>query len=256
MSTFGTPAAPPQRPLVDRLRWAVIPPAAVLLVFLLVIIMGWMILAPEGSGTQPTEDAVGVQMVKIEKEPEQQQEMSTPDAAPPPPPAAPPSLARADLPPIAAPSVSITPTPVEIAVGGGPVNLGSGMSLGASGVFGGFSKGFGNGNGSGGGGGGGGGFGGGQGFSGKELIPLSTARPQMPEWACKQNIKGWVEAVFTVMPNGRVRDVRIVDAQPRGVYEAAAVESISNWIYNESKQARQVDQRVDMDPADCQYNWH
>jgi protein TonB len=58
------------------------------------------------------------------------------------------------------------------------------------------------------------------------------------------------------MPNGRVRDVRIVDAQPRGVYEAAAIESISNWIYNETKQARQVDQRVDMDPADCQYNWH
>ena len=251
MSTIATPAAP--RPAIDRLRWLLISVAALLIVLLLVIIMGWMILAPEGSGTQPTEEIDGVQMVKIEKDQDQQQESAAPDAAPPPPPAAPPALARADLPPINAPSISITPTPVEIAVGGGPaVNLGSGMSLGASGVFGGFSKGFGNG----GGGGGGGGFGNGEGFSGKELIPLSTARPQMPEWACKQKIKGWVEAVFTVMPNGRVRDVKIVDAQPRGVYEAAAVESISNWIYNESKQTRQVDQRVEMDPADCQYNWH
>jgi periplasmic protein TonB len=254
VSTIGTTAAAPPRPLVDRLRWALIPLLALLIVLLLVIIMGWMILAPEGSGTQPSEEIDGVQMVKIEKDQDQQQESAAPDTAPPPPPAAPPALARADLPPINAPAISITPTPVEIAVGGGPtVNLGNGISLGASGVFGGFSKGFGNGNG---GGGGGGGGGSGEGFSGKELIPLSTARPQMPEWACKQNIKGWVEAVFTVMPNGRVRDVKIVDAQPRGVYEAAAVESISNWIYNESKQTRQVDQRVDMDPADCQYNWH
>ncbi|MBV8062684.1 MAG: energy transducer TonB [Nevskia sp.] len=245
----------PRRTAFDRCRWLLIPLAALAIVLLLVIVMRWMISIPEGSGTQPTQDETGVQMVKLEKDQDKpQDEPAAPDAAPPPPPAAPPSLARADLPPIAAPAISITPTSVQVAVGGGPVNLGSGMSLGTSGVFGGFSKGFGNGGG--GGGGGGGGFGTGEGFSGKELIPLSTARPQMPEWACKQNIKGWVEAVFVVMPNGRVRDVRIVDAQPRGVYEAAAVESISNWIYNESKQAREVDQRVEMDPADCQYNWH
>lgn len=255
MSAAAVRGGAPRRGAFDRLRWVLAPLAALAIVLLLVILMRWMIRAPEGAGTQPAQDEIGVQMVKLDKDEDKPQDQAMPDAAPPPPPAAPPSLARADLPPIAAPSISITPTPVEIAVGGGPVNLGAGMSLGASGVFGGFAKGFGNGNGNGGGG-GGGGFGTGEGFSGKELIPLSTARPQMPEWACKQNIKGWVEAVFTVMPNGRVRDVKIVDAQPRGVYEAAAIESISNWIYNETKQARQVDQRVDMDPADCQYNWH
>src|SRR3546814_5475573 len=40
-------------------------------------------------------------------------------------------------------------------------------------------------------GGGGGGNGTGQGFKGKPLVPLSTARPQMPDWACKQKIRGW-----------------------------------------------------------------
>ena len=99
------------------------------------------------------------------------------------------------------------------------------------------------------------GWGRGQGFKGRELVPLSTARPQMPEWACKQKIKGWVEAVFTVLPTGRVQDVKIVDAQPRGVYEVAAIESISNWIYATSDQAREVKQRVPMDPADCAYYW-
>ena len=245
---------PPRRAVLERLRWVLAPLLAIAIVLLLVILMRWMIRAPEGIAA-PQETVEGVQMVKLDKEQDKpQEEPAAPDAAPPPPPAAPPSLARADLPPIATPSISITPTPVQIAVGGGPVNLGTSLGLGSSGVFGGFAGRGGNGNGNGTGG-TGGGFGSGEGFSGKELIPLSTARPQMPEWACKQKIAGWVEAVFTVMPNGRVSNVKIVDAQPRGVYEAAAIESISNWIYNESKQTREVDQRVEMDPNDCQYNW-
>jgi outer membrane biosynthesis protein TonB len=242
--------APPPIRVFDRLRWLLIPVFAVAIVLLLVILMRWMIRAPEGNAVA-AEQEDGVQMVEVKKDDDKPPDpMSEPDAAPPPPPAAPPSLARSDLPPIAAPSISMTPTPVEIAVGGGPVNLGNSLGLGSSGVFGGFARGGGNGTGA------GGSAGTGQGFSGKELIPLSTARPQMPEWACKQKIAGWVEAVFTVQPNGRVSDVKIVDAQPRGVYEAAAIASISNWIYNETKQARQVDQRVPMDPDDCQYNWH
>src|SRR6185436_14434506 len=147
--------------------------------------------------------------------------------------------ALASLPAPQAPSAAPVMSNIQI-----PVKIAGGGSLTASG-FGGFAKGAGAGQ----------GFGMGQGFKGKPLIPLSTARPQMPEWACKQNIKGWVEAVFTVLPSGRVQDVKIIDAQPRGVYEIAAIESISNWIYAESDHAAEVKQRVPMDPADCAYNW-
>ena len=125
-----------------------------------------------------------------------------------------------------------------------PVQIAGGSLTGAG--FGGFARGAGSGADA---------WGRGQGFKGKPLIPLSTARPQMPEWACKQGIKGWVEAVFTVLPSGRVQDVKIVDAQPRGVYEIAAIESIGNWIYAETDRALQVKQRVPMDPADCAFNW-
>eukprot|EP01034_Spumella_vulgaris_P025744 gene25744-32233_t len=119
------------------------------------------------------------------------------------------------------------------------------MGLGNSGTFGGFAGGGGSGNG-----GGGGGVGDG-GFKGRELVPLSTARPQMPPWACKQKLSGWVEVVFVVTPRGQVENVRIVDASPRGVFEAAAIESVSNWIYPKGgKTAAEVKQRVEMDPAD------
>ena len=159
---------------------------------------------------------------------------------PPPPPVASPESGLAGLPAMAAPTVAPVLSNIQI-----PVKIAGGGSLTGAG-FGGFARGAGSGAGA---------YGRGQGFQGKELIPLSTARPQMPEWACKQGIKGWVEAVFTVMPTGRVQDVKIVDAQPRGVYEIAAIESISNWIYAETDRAREVKQRVPMDPADCAFNW-
>jgi len=206
----------------------------------------------EGPGAATVVEAV--EMVEIQPDegsPEDQLEAAADE--PPPPPSAPPSLARPDLPSLSLPaSAPIDAGPITIpAINTSSLGLG-GSSLGGSGAFGGFA---GRGSGSGSGSGGGSGYGKGEGFQGKSLIPLSTARPQMPEWACKQGIRGWVEVVFTVMPTGRVTDVKLIDADPRGVFEAAAIESVSHWIYQSTGKARKVKQRVDMDPEDCIYNW-
>ena len=212
----------------------------------LFLLMHWMVrphMDSDGGGIEVIE---GVEMVEIERQETPEQQLAKLEAAPPPPPDAPPSLERPDLPaldiPMAAAPMSAGPISIPVNIGGAGLGLGSG-------AFGGFARGSVGGTGS------GAGYGSAQGFSGRPLIPLSTARPQMPEWACKQKIKGWVEVVFVVMPNGRVRDVKIVDANPRGVYEAAAIESVGNWIYEQGKKAKEVKQRVDMDPADCAYNW-
>lgn len=204
------------------------------------------------------------------------------DAAPPPPP--PMAAPAAALPEAAAPAIAplevgtvnidlnlTLPTPVApaLAVSFDPSKLGlsSSSNLSGQGAFGGFARGSGSGNGSGNGSGGdgngngngAGGVGSGyarkQGFVGKPLVPISTARPQMPDWACKQKIKGWVEVIFIVNPQGRVQDVRIIDANPRGVFEAAAIESVSHWIYPLGKKANEVKQRVDMLPEDCDFNY-
>ncbi|TXH05178.1 MAG: TonB family protein [Nevskiaceae bacterium] len=234
-------------------RWPASFGVALVIVLLLFWVMQRVIRVPEGEGAGETViEGVGMVQAKTDTPPAPD-ELFKPDAAPPPPPAAPPALAQPNMPTVEMPvtaTASVTPSAISV-----PVTLGSGsLGLGSSGAFGGFAGGRGNGSGAGGGG-GGAGYGTGQGFKGKPLIPISTARPQMPEWACKKGIKGWVEVVFTVLPNGRVQDVKIVDADPRGVYEAAAIESISNWIYESSGKAREVKQRVPMDPADCEYNW-
>jgi len=238
------------RPGAETWRWLAAPLAAIVIVMLLLILMRWLILAPQGSH-KPADDVPAVEMVRVQPHqdaPEQTQ--SLPAQAALPAPAAPPSLARPSLPSISAPAIVIAAPTVDINIAnaGAALTLGNGAGLAGSGSFGGFAGG-------GGGGGNGVGVSSSEGFNGKPLVPLSTARPQMPDWACKQKIKGWVEVVFSVMPNGRVQNVKIVDAQPRGVYETAAIESVSNWIYESAKQAREVKQRVEMDPADCAYNY-
>lgn len=232
-------------------RWLVTPVLGLLLTALLFLLLGWVIRGPELEGTGPLRTLEAIDLVRSPPP-------ATPppdpaewlDDSPPPPPAAPPALGRPNLPTLDVPSLPVeTVTVSNISV---PVALGvSGLTLGKAGSFGGFGSGVG-GSGSGA---GTGGTGTGGGWKGKPLVPLSTARPQMPAWACDQKLDGWVEAIFTVMPNGRVQDVKIVDADPRGVFEAAAVESIGNWIYEPTGKAAEVKQRVPMNHEDCAYNW-
>lgn len=224
-------------------RWLATPGLAVLVALALFLLMAWLVRPPEAPLDAP-QLLRDVDVVLPEQpEADTEQWLAALDSAPPAPPAAPPSLLPVTT-AVAMPALNAAP------LGAGPVVLsadvsGGGLKLGSSGVFGGFA---------GRGGGGGTGSGGG-GFKGKPLVPLSTARPQMPDWACKQKLRGWVEVIFKVLPEGKVTDVRLVDADPRGVFEAAAIESVANWIYPRMDKAIEVKQRVAMDPADCAYNW-
>ncbi|PPE72960.1 hypothetical protein C3942_16205 [Solimonas fluminis] len=228
-------------------------PLGLVIVFGLFWLMQWMIRPSDRHAVDAATVVEAVEMVEVKPDDASPEEMEAAADEPPPPPAAPPSLARPDLPTMSFPaSAPVDAGPIKIpAINTSSLGLG-GSSLNGTGLFGGFA---GRGSGSGSGSGSGGGFGKGEGFQGKTLIPLSTARPQMPEWACKQGIRGWVEVVFTVMPNGRVSEVKLIDADPRGVFEAAAIESVGNWIYQSTGKARMVKQRVQMDPEDCIYNW-
>lgn len=235
--------------LPSRLRWLWLPPAALLITWLLFLLMVWAIRSRE-TLVEPEPIIEDVRVVQTRRDDSPPPDpMKTLRNAPPPPPAAPPSLAQAALPALSIPAIAVAPVEVgNIVVPTGSLTIGGGTSLGSSGSFGGFA-------GSGGGSGSGAAGNGGGAWKGKPLVPLSTARPQMPDWACKQKLGGWVEAVFTVDPDGHVKDVRIINAEPRGVFEAAAVESIGHWLYERTGKSAEVRQRVPMDPADCAYNY-
>src|SRR5690606_35392167 len=56
-----------------------------------------------------------------------------------------------------------------------------------------------------------------------ELVPLVRLAPQYPRQAARMGISGWVRLRVVVNPDGTVRDARAIDAEPRGLFEAAAV---------------------------------
>ena len=85
-----------------------------------------------------------------------------------------------------------------------------------------------------------------------EVVPFNTRRPNVPEVAWRNRISGWVLVAFTVTPEGNTRDIRVLDASPRGLFEELVVAAVQDWRYTLSfsgKSAGNVvlTQKVDVD---------
>lgn len=66
----------------------------------------------------------------------------------------------------------------------------------------------------------------------REVVPNATRQPNIPEIAWKNKINGWVLVAFTVNAKGFVENVRVLDAQPRGVFEENVIASVKHWVYS------------------------
>ena len=55
--------------------------------------------------------------------------------------------------------------------------------------------------------------------------------PVYPAQALRARTRGWVELEFTVTPTGSVRDVEVVNAEPEGVFDAAATQALIQWRF-------------------------
>ena len=64
-----------------------------------------------------------------------------------------------------------------------------------------------------------------------EVIPFDTRKPNVPEVAWQNKINGWVLVAFNVTPQGGTRNVRVLDARPRGVFEEKVVAAVEDWRY-------------------------
>jgi protein TonB len=95
-------------------------------------------------------------------------------------------------------------------------------------------------------------------FKGKPLTPVSTGRPQCPEYAVDNKIEGYVDLLFIVDQTGQVRNPRVFNASPKGIFEAAAVEAVNTWQYSRADMAgnaREVKQRFEFKLKDCAMDW-
>lgn len=66
--------------------------------------------------------------------------------------------------------------------------------------------------------------------SGK-LEPLISSVPQYPPAAAARGIAGHVDVEFTVTPLGTVQNVHVTGAQPRGVFDGAAIAAVARRRY-------------------------
>jgi protein TonB len=64
-----------------------------------------------------------------------------------------------------------------------------------------------------------------------DLIPMMRIQPQYPRNAARDRIEGWVEFKITINPDGTVKSATPIRAQPRGVFESAAMQAILKWKF-------------------------
>jgi TonB family protein len=67
-----------------------------------------------------------------------------------------------------------------------------------------------------------------------KLPPLKMTRPPRPKYpAAAKGVEGWVRVEFYVTPQGRTERVRVLQSEPAGVFDAAAVEAMEGTRFEE-----------------------
>jgi protein TonB len=66
----------------------------------------------------------------------------------------------------------------------------------------------------------------------RDPLPIVRVDPDYPVRAIRGEIEGWVEVQFAVTATGAVRDVIIVDAHPKDIFDTAVIKAVERWRYN------------------------
>jgi len=82
------------------------------------------------------------------------------------------------------------------------------------------------------------------------LKPMIAVAPEYPAGALVRDLKGHVDVEFTVNSAGRVEKARVVTAEPKGVFDSAALAAIQRRRYAEdpARAPQVVQERLDFKP--------
>ena len=67
--------------------------------------------------------------------------------------------------------------------------------------------------------------------SDSDSVPLVRVPPQYPIRAAERGIEGWVVLSFTITATGTVENPRVLDAQPKRIFDRAAIRALKKWKY-------------------------
>ncbi len=63
------------------------------------------------------------------------------------------------------------------------------------------------------------------------FVPLSRQPPEYPYKAARRGIEGWVRVAFVVNETGHVENVEVIESDPPGVFDNAAIRAVSRWRF-------------------------
>jgi periplasmic protein TonB len=66
----------------------------------------------------------------------------------------------------------------------------------------------------------------------RDAVPQVRIQPDYPIQARQKGIEGWVDVKFDVGADGSVRNPVVVDADPRQIFDRAAVQAVKGWKYS------------------------
>lgn len=64
-----------------------------------------------------------------------------------------------------------------------------------------------------------------------DYLPIVKVNPIYPRRAQSRGIEGYVIVEFTVTTNGSVKDPRVIEAQPQGIFDRAAMDAAMKFKY-------------------------
>jgi len=79
------------------------------------------------------------------------------------------------------------------------------------------------------------------------VTPTSQVPPEYPSRAQRRGLEGFVELEFVIRRDGRVDpgSIRVVSANPRNVFDKAALAAVRQWRFDTSERLRQARQRLE-----------
>jgi protein TonB len=80
--------------------------------------------------------------------------------------------------------------------------------------------------------------------SDRDVIPLVRINPDYPPRALSRGLEGWVQVQFTITATGTVKDPIVVNAEPKNIFDDAALKAIARWRYNPKVESGVAVERV------------
>lgn len=84
-----------------------------------------------------------------------------------------------------------------------------------------------------------------------EATPIVRIPPKYPPAAARDGKEGWVKLEFTINEVGGVEDVKVIDADPKRIFDREARRALQKWKYRpkivDGVAVRQLGQQVQLD---------